>query len=71
MSALAGGGLAAQAIQARLRGEKLALLDYARQWRAFYGEYLAARKTYYALEKRWPDAPFWRRRAALPETVRA
>lgn len=37
---------------------------YADRVAARFEDYLANRAHLYALERRWPDAPFWRRRAA-------
>jgi flavin-dependent dehydrogenase len=38
--------------------------DYERWLDAEFDHYLTQRRRYYALERRWPDAPFWRRRHA-------
>lgn len=35
---------------------------YAADVRKHYDAYLARRRAYYAIETRWPDAPFWERR---------
>lgn len=35
-----------------------------------FEDYLANRAHVYALEQRWPDAPFWQRRAGDPEILR-
>jgi flavin-dependent dehydrogenase len=36
--------------------------EYAEQYRAVLEEHLALREAYYGLERRWPEAVFWRRR---------
>ena len=47
-----------------------ALAGYAAEARAHFDRYLAARAVYYGSEGRWPDAPFWRRRATTVATTR-
>jgi 2-polyprenyl-6-methoxyphenol hydroxylase-like FAD-dependent oxidoreductase len=61
-SALAGGRRAAHAALAHLGGDPTALPDYAARTVAAYERYLALWRAYYAEERRWPEAPFWRRR---------
>ncbi|HEY0018420.1 MAG TPA: tryptophan 7-halogenase [Longimicrobium sp.] len=64
--ALQGGEEAAAAVDRWLDGDSAPARAYeAAQDRAFV-HYLHQRRDYYAQETRWPDAPFWRRRAALP-----
>ncbi|MEX2498514.1 MAG: FAD-dependent monooxygenase [Wenzhouxiangellaceae bacterium] len=41
-----------------------AIGDYVRSVERGYDDYLAGRRHFYALERRWPDAPFWRLRGA-------
>jgi flavin-dependent dehydrogenase len=55
---------AVAAIAAALRGDARALAAYGARRGAEYAGYVRQRRAYYALERRWPDHPFWRRRAA-------
>jgi flavin-dependent dehydrogenase len=69
-SALWTGILAAEAITAHWCDDDLAALPrYAAEVRACYAEYRSQWDTYYALERRWPDAPFWQRRHASGPTA--
>lgn len=61
--ALRSGARAAMAIREWLDGETRALEAYAGAVDAEYTAYLSARNRYYAMERRWSDAPFWQRRA--------
>lgn len=61
MNALANSIMAAQAILER--GDGSAFQQYESNLRRAYREYLAHHRDYYALEQRWPESPFWRRRA--------
>jgi flavin-dependent dehydrogenase len=63
-SALAGGRQAAATLVAALQGDAAALPAYGEGHRAGYARYLWSRHAYYADERRWPDAPFWKRRHA-------
>lgn len=54
---------AAAAALAALNGDSEALVNYEIQRNAECTEYLIKRTLYYDMEKRWPDAPFWKRRA--------
>src|SRR5581483_7307681 len=69
-NALYGALRLAPAIADALVGRGSALGDYAQRissiWAAYQRHYLL----YYALERRWPDQPFWRRRHILPSAVR-
>lgn len=56
---------AAEAIRCRLAGDESAFEQYSRDVINEYTQYLDTRSRYYAMETRWPDAPFWRRRASL------
>ena len=38
-------------------------------WDDRFRDYLTTRQSYYASERRWPDAPFWRRRSVEPATL--
>jgi flavin-dependent dehydrogenase len=53
---------AAAAIRRRLAGDHDAFPDYAQSVASDYDRYLDTRMRYYAMEQRWPDAPFWQRR---------
>jgi flavin-dependent dehydrogenase len=72
--AVRSGLAAAEAIDARLRGDGEALARYeARTFDAF-ARYLDERAVQYGAERRWPASPFWRRRHgprpdALPVTL--
>lgn len=43
---------------------------YEREYAELVLEHLALRDAYYALETRWPDAPFWKRRGAREPAMR-
>lgn len=64
LSALRSGAAAARAIAAHLDGDGAALERHAREVAQQFDTYLAERAAVYALECRWPDAPFWQRRRA-------
>lgn len=53
---------AAEAANRWLDGEASALDDYARDVVSVRSHYLRAESAWYALERRWADAPFWKRR---------
>jgi flavin-dependent dehydrogenase len=55
----------ARAVSAALAGDD-SMPRYAARLRAIRAAYLAQRAAYYALEGRWPDEPFWRRRSERP-----
>jgi flavin-dependent dehydrogenase len=64
--ALTNGLVLGDAIAALLaRGEGAPLADYHRLCRHQYRTYLAGLVRHYATERRWPSAPFWRRRHRL------
>jgi flavin-dependent dehydrogenase len=44
---------------------------YERWLDARFADYWSERAAYYALEKRWPDAPFWRRRGPNAEPAQS
>lgn len=70
--ALMSGELAAQAIADRLAGDDDAFGAYERRAIAELTRFLADQARFYAMERRWPDAPFWRRRhARAPSGPRA
>ena len=60
--ALAGGRDAAEAVSAHLHDEVGALARYTGRLRAAFADYAAMRLDVYRAERRWPDAPYWRRR---------
>lgn len=61
--ALRGGIFAAYAIADRLlRNDGQGLLRYQTLLEVEFADYQAAYADYYGRERRWPDAPFWRRR---------
>ncbi|TCP52149.1 flavin-dependent dehydrogenase [Tumebacillus sp. BK434] len=53
---------ASEALLAHFRGDPSALSAYAGFLSGMYQEYLSARDHYYAMETRFPHAPFWQRR---------
>jgi len=71
MKALRSAVDAAAAILRHLAGERDAFAGYAQTIAADYTRYLDTRTRYYAMEQRWPDAPFWQRRAPQMEEVAA
>ena len=60
--ALASGRDAAEAVSAHLRGEAGAIERYTGRLRAALADYSAMRLDLYRAERRWPGAPYWRRR---------
>jgi flavin-dependent dehydrogenase len=60
--ALASGRDAAEAVSARLRGKVGTIDRYTVHLRAAFADYSAMRLGFYRAERRWPDAPYWRRR---------
>lgn len=60
--ALMTGELAAQAIEEKLQGDRSALAAYAERIGGELARFLSDRAQYYAVERRWPDSLFWRRR---------
>jgi flavin-dependent dehydrogenase len=61
-SAMGSGFYAAQAIADTLAGEADAPLAYLGLLQSAYGACLDLQRYHYAQERRWPEAPFWRRR---------
>jgi flavin-dependent dehydrogenase len=64
--ALASGRDAAEAVSSHLRGDFGAIEAYTGRLRAAFADYSAVRLEIYRAERRWPDAPYWRRRHELP-----
>jgi flavin-dependent dehydrogenase len=62
--ALAGGRDAAEAVAAHLIDESGAIERYTARLQAAFADYEAMRRDIYRAERRWPDAPYWRRRQA-------
>ena len=60
--ALRSGVLAAETIEAALRGENGAAAEWSIRNRHSFEGYLRTRQAYYRLERRWPDSAFWHRR---------
>lgn len=63
LRALRMGAAAATALQAALAGDAAAIARYEEAQDQACTSYLIQRAAYYARESRYPDAPFWRRRA--------
>ncbi|MGH3615734.1 MAG: tryptophan 7-halogenase [Pseudonocardia sp.] len=57
------GRTAAGAIGADIDGDPSAMVAYTDTERESFHDHLRQRGAYYRVERRWPDAPFWRRRA--------
>lgn len=62
LNALHTGSLAGRTVHAHLAGDPRAIPEYARHLDAIYASYLRHLRDYYAMERRWPDHPFWARR---------
>jgi flavin-dependent dehydrogenase len=67
--ALSAALLAAEAIERHLRGEPGALAAHGARVRRRFEEHLLIRGRYYQLERRWPDAPFWKNRARVADAL--
>lgn len=65
LTALVTGVAAGEALVAALDGDSSAIDSYAARLDAIRAAYERNRDDYYALERRWPEAPFWARRRAL------
>jgi flavin-dependent dehydrogenase len=63
------GRKAAGVAAAFCRGDRSAAKEYRESLEAAFSEYLVTRYRYYSVEKRWPDAPFWRRRQVAPAPI--
>jgi flavin-dependent dehydrogenase len=63
-TALRSGVDLAAAVRAALAGNPGALDQYAARVHQLYTRYLIQRSSYYQIERRWPEAEFWRRRKA-------
>jgi 2-polyprenyl-6-methoxyphenol hydroxylase-like FAD-dependent oxidoreductase len=67
--AFASAEIAAEAIVSVLDGNQSATAVYAELIRRDFAAYLEERRTVYALETRWPRAPFWQARAGSSPCV--
>jgi flavin-dependent dehydrogenase len=65
-AALRSGWMVGEAVSAAIRGNSGLLRAYDRFAAHLYLRYLVRRHAYYALEQRWPNAPFWQRRSTVP-----
>jgi hypothetical protein len=65
-SALGSGFYAASAIIDFFAGSDSSLSAYGRMMENAYAQYLLMHDEHYALEQRWPDELFWRRRQHEP-----
>lgn len=63
-NALATGLEAGEATRALLGGDATASRRYADRLARIWGAYVQHHRTYYGMERRWADAPFWQRRSA-------
>ncbi|RBM18705.1 tryptophan 7-halogenase [Streptomyces sp. PT12] len=70
LTALATGLAAGRALDARLGGDRDAPRRYAARIAAITAAHRRNRLDHYALERRWPTAPFWRRRHTAPPPTR-
>lgn len=70
-NALATGLEAGQATLALLAGDGTATQRYAERMGQIWQAYVRHHATYYGMETRWPDAPFWSRRTGQRERVDA
>jgi flavin-dependent dehydrogenase len=59
---LVAGRKAALVAAALCEGDRSAARSYRDEVIKEFSQYMAARHRYYAAERRWPDAPFWRQR---------
>ncbi|MFZ5637010.1 MAG: tryptophan 7-halogenase [Pseudomonadota bacterium] len=68
-NALYTGLRAAETILRGDRSDPAALADYAQHLREIHAVHRAQSRAFYAMERRWPVSPFWRRRA-VPAPLR-
>jgi flavin-dependent dehydrogenase len=61
-SALKWGILSAEAVIARFEGSSGSLAEYPGCVESEFSSYLRTRRTFYRMEQRWAQSPFWRRR---------
>ena len=55
------------AIESALNGDGDRVSEYAAHVAAIHEVYLQHRRTFYSMERRWPNSEFWRRRHSIPE----
>jgi hypothetical protein len=65
VSALCSGREVADVVMRTRDGDELATTEPDRNVRLRFAQYLVDRASYYAMEGRWPESPFWRRRRTL------
>ena len=65
--AIASGIQAARIAAGTLGGDREHAQLFAADVRRHYDAYLARRQAYYAIEQRWPESPFWKRRILVDE----
>lgn len=68
-TALSFGIRAADAIEDYFKGEAAGLNEYKNLIDEMFEDYLINRSRYYAIEKRWPNSLFWRRRQCSPASA--
>jgi flavin-dependent dehydrogenase len=67
--ALRHGVIAANALDAKLRGNGESMSEYASLVRREFDDYVRQRRQMYAAERRWLDRTFWRGRARVTESA--
>jgi flavin-dependent dehydrogenase len=67
--ALASAERANELVRALANGVNHSAHAYEAQVRSDFANYLTQRSTYYAIEDRWPNSPFWQRRQASTSCV--
>jgi flavin-dependent dehydrogenase len=65
VSALRSGADVAGVVMRTLDGDDRATAEHDRNVRLRFARYLIDRGSYYSMEGRWPESPFWRRRRAV------
>jgi len=60
--AIKGATDAVNTIEAIREGNPVPIDEYNRAHKAAFAKYLESNAAYYAMERRWPDSPFWARR---------
>jgi flavin-dependent dehydrogenase len=69
ITAIAMGRQAADAILESRNGDPEAVASYTSRLQELDSEYHVQRARFYTREQRWPDSPFWRRRALCDESL--
>jgi flavin-dependent dehydrogenase len=70
LTAMATGRHAAAVVLEMIGGRREVAQSYAASLHNLYQDYLARKTWYYALERRWPESPFWKRRLDRPQPNR-